>query len=296
MPENRRQVSSLRPAAFRLPSMRNIALLIEYDGTAYGGWQVQKNSNSIQAVLQDTLSELLQEKIKVIGAGRTDAGAHAYGQVANFHASTEWEVAKIVYALNGNLPVDIGVRGAANVPDSFHSRFDAVARKYLYRIITWKSPIMRHCAAFLPYEFSIEKMNEASALIMGEKSFKSFTKYADQSTGSRSSSGQRRFICKIASAVWTRSWKTSDSASGEEVIFRIEANRFLHGMVRALVGTMVDVGRGKISVDQFQQIMKSGKRSLASMSAPASGLFLQEVKYRFDIWREIGQWSSGAME
>ncbi len=274
--------------------MRNIALLIEYDGTAYGGWQVQANSNSVQAALQGTLSELLQEKIRVVGAGRTDAGAHAFGQVANFHSATEWEAGRIAYALNGRLPRDIGVRAAADVPSNFHSRFDAVSRKYVYRVITWKSPIMRSYAAFLPYEFAIEKMNEASLLITGERSFKSFTKYADQ---------QRHFICKVTKAEWNAEDRERGTGNGERgpkstfhvpcsvLCFEIESNRFLHGMVRALVGTMVDVGRGKISVDQFRRIIDSEKRSLASMSAPAAGLFLQEVKYGFNVWGDMKYWS-----
>ena len=274
--------------------MRNIALLIEYEGTAYSGWQVQKNSSSIQAVIEKTLSELLQEKIKIVGAGRTDAGVHAHGQVANFHTSSDWDVRKLVYAANGNLPVDIALRKVADVPDSFHSRFDAVARKYVYKIITRKTPIMRNFSAFFPYELSIEKMNEAAALVVGERSFKSFTKYADE---------HRHFICKVTRAEWKQEKGERGRGKGEKrketegleavscllsptsfLLFEIEANRFLHGMVRAIVGTLIDVGRGKIAVGDLQEILNSEKRSLASMSAPACGLFLEEVKYEFDLW------------
>ncbi len=261
--------------------MRNIALLIEYDGTAYGGWQVQKNSNSLQAVIENTLSTLLQEKVKITGAGRTDAGVHAYGQVANFHTSRDWKPEKLTFALNGTLPADIAIRASAEVPDSFHARFDAIARKYTYRIISGKSPIRRNFAAFFPFTLSLENMNSAGRILLGERSFKSFTKYADQ---------QRHFICDLTKAEWEIETSNRMPEGGhlppDSVLrFTIEGNRFLHGMVRAIVGTMVDLGRGKISTDEFRAIVSSEERARASMSAPACGLSLEEVKYGFDIWK-----------
>ncbi len=289
--------------------MRNIALLIEYDGTAYGGWQIQKNSRSIQAVLEGTLTHLLQEEVKVIGAGRTDSGVHAYGQVANFRTERKWETGKLLYALNGTLPEDIAIIKAAEVHESFHARFDAVGRKYIYRVVQRKTPILRDFAAFVPYGISVEKMNEAASFLIGRKSFKSFTKYADQ---------QRSFICDVTKAEWkvetgrVGDWGTwrqeeeKDDTRPELPVspippsphppfsqspflqFEIEANRFLHGMVRAIVGTLIDVGRGKIAVIDFVRIMETEERSLASMSAPACGLFLKEVKYGFDIWEVSG--------
>ena len=269
--------------------MRNIALLIEYDGTAYGGWQIQKNSVSIQGVIEKNLSELLHESIKIIGAGRTDAGVHAYGQVANFHTHSDLDVKKLAYALNGKLPYDIAVRGASDVPENFHARFDAATRKYCYKIVTAKSPIARHFAAFFPYNLSTDSMNEACTSLIGEKNFKSFTKYADQ---------QRNFICDVTKANWKMGEGEGRAENGKRdpqamlpptnsvLCFEIEANRFLHGMVRAIVGTLVNVGRGKISVDEFRQIVDAEERSYASMSAPSCGLFLEEVKYGFDLWGE----------
>jgi tRNA pseudouridine38-40 synthase len=255
---------------------RNIALLIEYDGTAYCGWQVQENGRSIQAVIEKTLSELLQESTKIVGAGRTDAGVHAFGQVANFHTRSEWAIEKIVYALNGTLPHDIAVRRGAIVPNGFHSRFDALKRKYVYRIATRKSPLVGHFAACFHFDLSLELMNKAASFLIGERSFKSFTKYADQ---------QRHFICNVMEADWTE--RDGGRRTENNLEFRIEANRFLHGMVRAIVGTLVDVGRGKISIDDFKRIIEMEKRSYASMSAPACGLFLAEVKYGLDIWGEL---------
>ena len=269
--------------------MRNIALLIEYDGTAYGGWQIQKNSNSVQAEIEKTLSELLQEKVKICGAGRTDAGVHAHGQVANFHTSCEWTPEKLKFALNGTLPPDIAIRASADVPDRFHARFDAISRKYSYRIISHKSPTRRSFAAFFPFTLSLENMNSASRFLLGEKSFKSFTKYADQ---------QRHFICNVTKAEWTP--ETADGRQNSEFLgrdqdnpfplsglrFEIEGNRFLHGMVRAIVGTMVDLGRGRISFEEFCAIVDSEERARASMSAPACGLFLEEVRYGMNLWKK----------
>ena len=269
--------------------MRNIALLIEYDGTAYGGWQIQKNSRSIQAVLEGTLTHLLQEEVKVIGAGRTDSGVHAYGQVANFRTERKWETGKLLYALNGTLPEDIAIIKAAEVHESFHARFDAVGRKYIYRVVQRKTPTLRDFAAFVPYGISVEKMNEAASFLIGRKSFKSFTKYADQ---------QRSFICNVTKAEWRIEDEVGERRTENEerernpvfrapcsvLRFEIEANRFLHGMVRAIVGTLIDVGRGKLTVEEFHEILKSEDRKAASMSAPACGLFLEEVKYGVDIW------------
>ena len=174
--------------------MRNIALLLEYDGTAYGGWQVQKNSESIQGTIEDTLSRLLQEKVKVVGAGRTDAGVHARGQVANFHTHSDWTPAKVMYALNGTLPEDIAIRAAAEVPDGFHARYSAIARRYSYRVVSGKTAIARTYSAFFPFELSVDAMNIAASSLLGEKNFRSFSKYADE---------QRSFICNLTRAEWT---------------------------------------------------------------------------------------------
>lgn len=253
--------------------MVNYALLIEYDGTAYGGWQVQNNSNSIQGTIEKTVSGILQEKVKIIGSGRTDAGVHARGQVASFHSDCGWTPEKLMYSLNGTLPEDIAVRAAATVPDSFHARYSAVSRRYSYSVISRKAAIGGKYSAFFPFELSRDAMNSAACRLMGEKDFQSFTKYADE---------QRHFICNVSRA----EWKTDSDlrAPASALRFQIEANRFLHGMVRAIVGTLLDVGRGKLTLDDFERIIKSRDRKAASMSAPARGLFLEEVKYEWDIW------------
>jgi tRNA pseudouridine38-40 synthase len=248
-------------------SRRNIALLIEYDGTAYCGWQIQRNGRSVQAAIEEKISSLLQETIKITGAGRTDAGVHARGQVANFYTSSSWSNSKLKYALNGTLPEDISIRSVVDAPAKFNSRFDAISRKYKYYVSTVKSPFKRFTSAFFPYNFSLKLMNEAASFLLGRQNFKSFTKQSVQ---------QRHFVCEVFQAKWYR--------ENDVIVFEMEANRFLHGMVRAVVGTLLDVGRGRISIEQFYEIVKSGIRGKASMSAPACGLFLDEVKYNFPLW------------
>ena len=226
-------------------------------------------------------------KINIIGAGRTDAGVHAYGQVANFHTNSDWDAEKITHALNAILPCDIAVRKTADVPDNFHARFDATARQYTYRMVTRKSPISRHFAALFHYQFSIDSMNAASGCLVGKKSFKSFAKKSDE---------RHNFVCDVKKAEWKldtgyrdRESIISFPSSGIQpkvhmILFEIEADRFLHGMVRAIVGTLVDIGRGKISIEDFKKILVSEDRTMASMTVPACGLCLEEVKYGFDLW------------
>ncbi len=279
--------------------MRNVALLIEYDGTDYSGWQIQANSGSIQETIESALSGILQEKIRVTGAGRTDAGVHAVGQVANFHTRSVMPLNKIGYALNSVLPEAIAIRNFAEVPHDFHSRFDAVARSYDYGIRTQKSPISRRYTAFFPYDFSLASMNEAASYLIGKKNFRSFTKYADQ---------QKHYICNVARAQWEittdeRQWKLlTDRVPGllhdqdrrlqgraNGMCFTIQADRFLHGMVRSIVGTLIDVGRSRITIEDFRRIVDTRDRSCASMSAPACGLFLTEISYGFNIWDSRAQ-------
>ena len=262
--------------------MRNIALLIEYDGTAYCGWQIQNNGKSIQGTIEKFLREILRENVKITGAGRTDAGAHAVGQVANFHTHSEWGVEKIVYALNRVLPHDIAIHNGAIVPDEFHSRYDAVERRYIYRVVTRKSPLSRQFVAHFHYDLSLGLMNEAAGLLVGERSFRPFSKNQDE---------QRSFICNVKKAEWQEGKEANEKdsflfARSAGLLFDIEANRFLHGMVRAIVGSMIDVGRGRISVEDFKRVLSSEDRSTGSMSAPALGLCLEEVTYLPDPWND----------
>lgn len=242
--------------------MRNIKLLLEYDGTSYVGWQRQANGKSIQGEIEDVLCKILQEKVNVIGAGRTDAGVHARGQVANFRTETSLSIEEIQNGLNGLLPDDIVVHNAEEVPPEFHARYSAKERVYSYLITVKPLALMRHYAWYVRYSLDVDSMNSAAQAIIGTHDFVSFSK-AD----SKVNDYQCTVLCSR--------WPMIDST----FLYEIRANRFLHGMVRALVGTMVDVGRGYITCDEFVNILQKKDRKEAGMAAPAKGLVLESVVY-----------------
>ncbi len=234
-----------------------------YDGTNYHGWQVQPSGNSVQAELQRALSLLMRQDIEVVGAGRTDAGVHARHMAAHFDVEQQLDCQQTAYRLNRLLPRDIAVSRVEPVPDDMHARFSARARTYHYYIYMRKDPFVRHFAWRVPYDLDYAKMNEAAAILLQNDDFAAFCKtHTDVKTT----------ICHVTEARWIQ---TSD----HEWYFRITANRFLRNMVRAVVGTLIDVGRGRTSLDEFRQILKSGNRSSAGESMPAHALFLEDVVY-----------------
>lgn len=242
--------------------MRNIKLLLEYEGTAYVGWQRQENGNSVQAEIERVLEQVLRERVSVIGAGRTDAGVHARGQVANFHTAASFSLYDLIGALNGLLPDDIVVLQAEEVPADFHSRFSAKARTYSYLITLRPTALLRRVSWFVPYKLDVVLMQRIAEDIMGKHNFASFCK---------SQAEVNNHQCDVSFSEWL----------GEDATLRytITANRFLHGMVRALVGTMVDVGRGYTSYEEFQSILQKKDRREAGQAAPARGLVLESVTY-----------------
>jgi tRNA pseudouridine38-40 synthase len=242
--------------------MRNIKLTLEYDGTGFVGWQSQTNGRNIQDEITKVLDQVLQEPITLIGAGRTDSGVHARGQVANFRTNSSLGVSSILNALNGTLPEDIYVHAATEVNEKFHARFDARERLYKYYISVVPSAIGRQYQWFVKYDLDLLCMNEVATLLVGEHDFESFTK---------SESLVPHHRCVVFKSEWTR--------TPNMLTYEIRANRFLHGMVRALVGTMVDIGRGYIPVAAFEDIMAARDRRKAGMAVPPSGLFLEEVTY-----------------
>lgn len=242
--------------------MRNIRLVIEYDGTQYAGWQRQDRGRSIQAELEGALARILQEPVSVIGAGRTDAGVHARGQVANFRTTSQRNDIEIVRGLNGLLPEDITVLEAREVPLEFHSRYSAKERSYSYTITRTPSALLRDTSWFVKFSLNVSQMRWAACQILGEHDFQSFCKVNTDVEHHR---------CEIYEAGW--------SEHGNLLVFSIRANRFLHGMVRALVGTMVDVGRGYTTLEDFLSILHSKDRTRAGMAAPAKGLVLERVTY-----------------
>jgi tRNA pseudouridine38-40 synthase len=242
--------------------MRNIKLTIEYDGGGFSGWQIQSDLRTVQGVLEEKLNNLFNEKIEVIGSGRTDVGAHAKGQVANFKTSSNLMIKNILNALNSLLPEDVLIKNAEEVALDFNSRFSAKSRVYEYKIHLGKTVLLRKYALEVKYKLDLEKMKKATELLIGEKDFTSFC--VAEST-------KENNICKVISAEWRK--------EGEVLIFKMEANRFLHNMIRALVGTLVDVGRNYFSIEDFKDILEKKDRREAGKTAPAWGLYLVEVKY-----------------
>ncbi len=242
--------------------MRNIRLLIEYDGTNYVGWQRQANGSSIQGKIEEALRQILQEEVNVIGAGRTDAGVHARGQVAHCLMNSSRPAAELRRGLNALLPHDIVIHAAEEAPPDFHARYSAKARRYSYLIVRQPTAIRRFYSWHLDYPLDVDLMGRMAQMIVGEHDFQSYC---------RSGSDVGHHRCTVFHASWTE-----EDAS---LTFVIRADRYLRGMVRALVGTMVDVGRGYTSREEFAGILEHKSRSHAGMSAPARGLVLEEVEY-----------------
>jgi len=245
--------------------MRNVKLLIEYDGANYLGWQVQAKGLTVQGMIEDKLAILTGETIHLIGSGRTDAGAHALGQVANFKTRSQMEVHTFQKALNSLLPSDIVIKEVEEAGEDFNARKSAKSKVYEYRILNRsnRSVFDREYAWHIPQRLKLQEMRIATQILVGEHDFSSF-----RSVGTPTKTAIR----KVIRAEWKRDKEGS-------LRFEIEANGFLKQMVRAIVGTLVEIGRGKIGVDEFRQILDSKDRSLAGPTAPAHGLFLKEVEY-----------------
>lgn len=248
----------------RLRYMRNIKLLIEYDGTNYHGWQRQLNAITIQEIMENTLLKITSERVPIISAGRTDAGVHAIGQVANFKTDSGMEDISFLKAFNSILPKDIVVKDAVTVDDNFHSRYYAKSKIYKYCILN------NHCPSAFDYRYSwfirqpleLEAMKEAAYFIIGTHDFSSF----------RSSTCEAKTPVRILTRL--------DIEKREDMIFfHFEADGFLKQMVRNIVGTLVYVGRGVFEPNAVKKILESKNRSAAGPTAPPHGLFLVEVKY-----------------
>lgn len=242
--------------------MRMLKLHIEYDGSGFCGWQFQTNGRSVQGVVEDALSQLLREQIRITGAGRTDAGVHATGQVAHFSTSHSMSPARILRGLNALLPEDVVVHDVEAVPELFHARYGAAGRRYRYSISKEPVALGRDRIWVVGYELDFEKMQRCAEKLIGEHDFTAFAKVG---------SNVRHHRCVISYSSWTQ--------KGTMLLFDITSNRFLHGMVRALVGTMVDVGRGHCSEKDFDDLLALRGNKHAGMAAPAKGLVLEEVMY-----------------
>ena len=239
-------------------------MLIEYDGADFHGWQVQPKLPTIQEAIERALATALRHGVEVTGSGRTDAGVHARGQVAHFDSEIELDPFRLKGSLNGILPPTIAVRNLEKTHASFHARYDARWRRYHYYINTCKSPLSRAHRSFVKPAPDFALMNEAAKILLGEHDFSTFC---------RTKSETKNRICSIQEAEWTK-----ECFSGHWV-FAITANRFLHGMVRAIVGTLLSVGHGKIPPEALKKIMATRDRTNAGPAAPAHGLVLENVQY-----------------
>ena len=242
-------------------------IYLSYDGARYHGWQIQPNGISVQEVLNKALSTLLREPIEVTGAGRTDAGVNASLMVAHFDCQQTTDNGQLNYRLNKFLPPDIVIHKIQQVKDDAHARFSATSRTYHYYIITEKSPFEPYAYRF-PQPLAFDRMNEAAQTLFDYIDFTSFSKlHTDVKTNN----------CRIITARW-------EQLSPIKWQFTITADRFLRNMVRAIVGTLLDVGRGVLTIEQFREIIEKKDRCSAGTSAPGNALFLADVTYPEEIF------------
>jgi tRNA pseudouridine38-40 synthase len=244
---------------------RNIRLTVAFDGTAYHGWQVQQNTPTVQGYISEAIARITGQRVTLTGSGRTDSGTHARGLVANFQTGSPIVPLKLARALNGVLPRDIRILSARRVPLTFHARKDALAKTYRYQM--YLGPILPpHLAReyfHYPFPVNIAKMEAAADLFPGEHDFASFAKMSE----SYKTTVRRIFRCEL-------------TKRGRRVLLTVEGNGFLHHMVRNMAGTLLEVGRGIISLAEFKDLFEKRDRNLAGFTAPAHGLVLLKVRYR----------------
>lgn len=236
---------------------------LSYDGSRYHGWQIQPNGISVEGEIERCLSIILRHETNIVGAGRTDAGVHASQMFAHFDTEQNNDVSQLTYKINRLLPQDIAIHDISLVDDNMHARFSAKSRTYHYYLHTRKNPHKRLYSWYAHYSLDFRKMNEASQLLLEHKDFACFCK---------SHSDVKTTLCIITEAIWIQdsdySWH-----------FRITANRFLRNMVRAIVGTLIEVGRNRMTIDEFKDVLNSKKRTLAGESMPGNALFLEQIEY-----------------
>lgn len=236
---------------------------LAYDGTNYHGWQIQPNGISVQETVQSALSTVLRQPIEIVGAGRTDTGVHAAKMYAHFDSTNIEDLSLLENKLSKLLPPDISVNRIFPVRDEAHARFDAIYRTYQYHIVTRKDPFLRHYAWRISFHLDFDLMNEAAKILFEYTDFTSFSKlHTDVKTNN----------CRIMRAEWTQ-------VSPYEWVFTIQADRFLRNMVRAIVGTLIEVGRGKLTIEGFRNVIEQKDRCAAGSSVPGNALFLVDIGY-----------------
>ncbi len=245
---------------------------LSYEGTAYHGWQIQENTfRTIQQVINEMLSRLLNEPVFVTGCGRTDTGVHAKEYYAHFDCTVDLkaEETKWIFKFNHALPPDIAIQRIIRVQKKANARFDAIARTYEYHMHSKKNPFLINKSYFIYFNLDLDKMNEAANLLFQYSDFSSFAKSNTQNFTNN---------CKMYKAVWEE--------KEDRLIFTISADRFLRNMVRAIVGTLISIGKGKVSIEEFKEIIEKKNRSRAGLSVPACGLYLTKVNYPTNYFNE----------
>ncbi len=243
-----------------------------YFGKSYHGWQKQPNALTVQQVLEEALSTLLRHPIETVGAGRTDTGVHAKQMFAHFEVNRIDDDMNLVYRLNALLPDAIAIGQIYEVSDVAHARFDAIQRTYEYWVVQDKNPFYSDFAHYIKHPLDIKRMNEAAAVLLDYEDFECFSK---------SNTDVKTYRCEITKAIWEK--------KGDVLVFTITADRFLRNMVRAIVGTLLEVGLDKRSVDDVKRIINSKDRCQAGTSVPAKGLYLTSVQYPDEILEKHGQ-------
>lgn len=248
--------------------MQTWKLEIEYEGTRYRGWQVQPHERTIQGELLKAAEDIFQTQVQIGGAGRTDAGVHAFQQVAHMRireTQRDYKPNQLLFALNDRLPHDINVLRVLNHSNKFHARHDAVARQYLYQISTRRTAFAKNHVWWVKDRLNLKAMEGATNLIVGKHNFRSFCEIEDEKDSTIVTVNSTQFLTR-----------------GTMIYFRINASHFLWKMVRRLVGTIVEVGRGKFSVPDFENFLQTSDNDLAKYTAPPSGLFLEKIFYNKD--------------
>lgn len=248
--------------------MQRYFIQFSYDGAAYHGWQIQPNARTVQQTLEEALATIVRTHIPLTGAGRTDSGVNATRMTAHADLPDNTDTTRLIYRLNRILPQDIAIQAIRPVRNDAHARFDAIARRYSYYVSTAKTPFARRYSCRISADTDFEAMNRAAAILKEYTDFTSFSKlHTDVKTNN----------CKVTHAAWRK-------ISPDHWVFEIEADRFLRNMVRAIVGTLLLVGRGKTDIEHFRHIIEQKERCAAGDSAIAEALFLTEVKYPEEIY------------
>ncbi|MRX65043.1 tRNA pseudouridine(38-40) synthase TruA [Maribacter luteus] len=237
-------------------------IVFSYFGKSYHGWQNQPNAITVQEVFEEAMSKLLREKIALVGAGRTDAGVHAKQMYAHFDFDGEVDSDVLVYRLNAFLPEDIAVSKLFPVEKNAHARFDAIERTYEYWIVQQKDPFHMHSAHYVKHPLDVNAMNQAAKLLLDHDDFECFSK---------SNTDVHTYLCDVKKAEW--------AVESDKLVFTITADRFLRNMVRAVVGTLLDVGIGKTGLGHVNEVLNGKDRSKAGASVPAKGLYLTKIIY-----------------